>query len=205
MARIASATTPIPVPIPTLNEVFWVIGVATFVAVEFAALPLCVVDAVPELEVEYGIVDNVIVTSLLVADVLEDTFAVVASPVELDGTKKSVPVLTIPVTPIIVFASPIGTEKVPLPFSQLQVPAAAAGSQHHFPLPQFCKDPLFADTGLSRQKSPQAVLFHFGFVQVPRIAVPRGNAFLTAPRSVTIQRLFEKHVHPEGQHKVVNA
>ena len=51
-----------------------------------------------------------------------------------------------------------------------------------------------------RQKSPQIALFHLGLVQADLIVVAIGNVELAVLGSVTTQRLFEKHVHPVGQH-----
>ena len=63
------------------------------------------------------------------------------------------------------------------------------------------------DTGYApKQKLPQAVLFHKGFVHAPRAADPTGDKFgLLESELVTTQRPLSKHVHPLLQHSVVNA
>jgi hypothetical protein len=46
---------------------------------------------------------------------------------------------------------------------------------------------------------------HSGCVQAPRNVVPMGVVAFAVAGSVTMQRLFEKHVHPVGQQFVSKA
>ena len=57
----------------------------------------------------------------------------------------------------------------------------------------------------TKQKSPQTALFHSGFVQLPRMDDPSGRDEFATDESVTTHMLFEKHVHPSGQHDVMYA
>ena len=58
-----------------------------------------------------------------------------------------------PWTPMIVCATPSGTEKVPCPLVQSQVPASTEDWQHQLPPPQDCKDPLL-DEPVSSVQTP---------------------------------------------------
>jgi hypothetical protein len=68
---------------------------------------------------------------------------------DVEAGVKNVLVLSRPVTPIIVWASPAGTSKVPFPLWQSQDPLSAAGPQHQLSPAQYSIDPLFCKTGSS--------------------------------------------------------
>jgi hypothetical protein len=72
---------------------------------------------------------------------VEDVVAAVVCDVD-EGIEDVVLVRDNSAIPMMVCASPSGTEKVPVPLSQSQLPE---DSQQKFPFPQFCKEPLFEE------------------------------------------------------------
>lgn len=110
-------------------------------------------DFCDELEgVESG--ETVVVEWLLVFTGLAGLMAVAVCSVVDDGVCRDEKLIIKvvceePKDPITVCALPLGTEKVPLPLSQLQVPPCAAGPQHHLLSPQDTSLPLLSETGSS--------------------------------------------------------